>query len=458
MTIEEYLDANQARFIDDLCSLVAIPSVSTDPAHREDMARAADWLLARMRAAGITQTRIYPTAGHPAIYGEWLQAGADRPTILIYGHYDVQPPEPLEEWTSAPFEPEIRNGRLYGRGASDDKGGVMTAIIALEAHLAVHGKLSVNVKLFFEGEEEIGSPSMSALVEDMASELAADTIFSADGLQWAPDQPQIVEALKGIVEVEITVRGPRSDQHSGLHGGGIANPALALAQILAGLKSPDGLITVPGFYDNVPPLADDVRAAIARIPYDETAYLAESGAIATVGEPGYTTRERLWARPTLDVNGLTSGWQGAGGKTVLPADACAKISCRLVAGQTPDQIVQALSAHVAAICPPGVLAEVTEMPGAATPFTMPEGHNAAAIASQVLTEIYGKEPFRTRLGGSIPILSEFVKTLGVYGVMLGFSHDDENIHAPDEFFRLETYRRGQSVYARLLEVIGGPVS
>ncbi|WP_068298028.1 dipeptidase [Pararhodobacter sp. CCB-MM2] len=454
MRWNEYLDHHQERFIDELKALIAIPSVSADPGHAPDMLRAADWVVARLKAAGIAEARVVPTAGHPVVFAEWLGAGSDKPTILIYGHYDVQPPEPYDAWTSPPFEPEIRDGKIWGRGASDDKGGVMAAILGIESVMATEGRLPVNVKFFFEGEEEIGSPSIPDAVRTMAGEMASDMIFSADGLQWSPDQPQIIEALKGMLKLELVVRGPRSDQHSGLHGGGIANPALALAQMLAQLKSTEGLVTVPGFYDDVIDLDDETRAAIARIPYDEAAYLAETGAPATTGEPGYTTRERLWARPTLDVNGLTSGWQGPGSKTVLPAEARAKITCRLVAAQTPEAVARAIEAQVQRVTPFGVTAELKVLPGGAPPFLAPAGHNAGSVASEVLAEVYGRAPYRTRVGGSIPILSTFAEVLGVHAVMLGFSHDDENLHAPDEFFRLDSFRRGQEVYARLLQRLG----
>ncbi|PYF08189.1 acetylornithine deacetylase/succinyl-diaminopimelate desuccinylase-like protein [Rhodobacter viridis] len=457
MTPNDYLDAHQPRFLQELLAFLAIPSVSANPAHRPDMARAADWVVARLTAAGAENARVVATEGHPVVMADWLHAGADRPTVLIYGHFDVQPPEPLDLWTTPPFAPDLRDGRVYARGASDDKGGMLIPILALEAHLATTGTLPVNVKFFFEGEEEIGSPSIPDCVRAHAEALAADMIFSADGLQWAPDQPQILEALKGILKLEIVLRGPRADQHSGLHGGGITNPAMALAQLLASMKAPDGRITIAGFYDAVIDLAPEDRAAIARIPYDETAYLAETGAPAAVGEPGYSTRERLWARPTLDVNGLTSGWQGDGSMTVLPAMARAKITCRLVAAQRPETVAQAIRDHVRAHTPAGVTAEVTISKGGSDPLLLPAGHAAAAEAAAVLTEVYGRAPYRTRVGGSIPILSTFRDVLGLQAVVLGFSHDDENLHAPNEFLRLDCFRRGQSVYARLFERLGGTV-
>lgn len=454
MDTESWLDREQPRYVAELMELIRIPSVSAKPENIPDVRRAAEWVAARVAAAGMENARVMPTAGHPVVYADWLHAGADRPTVLIYGHFDVQPAEPFDLWTSAPFEPEIRDGCIWGRGASDDKGGMMTPILAVEALLATRGRLPVNVKFFFEGQEEIGSPDLPDFVAAEAGLLKADMIFSADGLQWAPGQPQIVDALKGMVSLEIVVAGPRSDQHSGMHGGGIANPAMALAQILASMKSADGLVTVDGFYDDVLPLSDEVRASIARIPYDEAEYLAESGAPAVFGEPGYSTRERLWARPTLDVNGLTSGWQGAGSKTVLPAEARAKITCRLVAAQVPERVFDTIAAHVARHAPAGVTARVERNPGRADPFQMPAGHNAAAVAREVLAEVYGCEPYRTRLGGSIPVLTTLLDVLGVHAVMFGFSHGDENLHAPDEFFRLAVWRKGQTAYVRLLEKLG----
>ena len=279
-------------------------------------------------------------------------------------------------------------------------------------------------------------------------------IFSADGSQWDTETPQLVLGLKGLTSLEITIQGAKSDLHSGMHGGGVANPAMALAQLLASMKAPDGRILVEGFYDDVVELTDEDREAIARVPWDEAAYLAQTGAPSTLGEPGYTTRENLWARPTLEVNGLTSGWQGAGTKTVLPAVASAKITCRLVANQNPEKIFDLIAAHAEAHCPPGVTTEVSRNPGRADPFLVPAGHNATAIAGQVLEEVYGKPAYKTRVGGSIPVMSTLLDELGLHAVMFAFGHDDENQHAPDEFFRLPTFRRGQTAYARLMERLG----
>lgn len=448
-----YLDANQARFTKELLDFLRIPSVSAKPENAGDVMRAARWVRDRLETAGVTGAEILPTAGHPVVLAEWMGAGPEKPTILIYGHFDVQPAEPFDLWQSQPFEPEVRDNRVWARGASDDKGGMLIPILAVEAMLKTDGRLPVNVKFFFEGQEEIGSPDLPPFVAEHADRLKADMIFSADGSQWAPGQPQIVEALKGLVSLEVHVQGPAADLHSGQHGGGVANPGMALAQILASMKSPEGQITVEGFYDDVLPLDAETRAAIARVPYDEADYLAETGAPAVLPEPGYTVRESLWARPTLEVNGMTCGWQGAGTKTVLPAQASAKITCRLVAGQSPEAVFETIRAHVAAHCPPGITAEVTRNPGRAEPFQVPAGHNATAIAAQVLEEVYGRAPYRTRVGGSIPVMTTLLGELGVHAVMFGFGHGDENIHAPNEFFRLDAFRTGQLAYGQLMEAL-----
>ncbi len=454
MSWREYIDREQERFVADLLDFIRIPSVSAVPEHAPDVKRAAQWIADRLKKSGLENVVVLPTAGHPCVYADWLHAGPDKPTVLIYGHFDVQPAEPFDLWTSPPFEPEIRDERVYGRGASDDKGSLLTSVFGVEALLATEKALPVNVKFLFEGQEEIGSPDLPPFVEEHRERLAADMIFSADGLQWSADTPQLVMGLKGLVGLDIVVTGPHSDQHSGLHGGGIANPALALGQILASLKSADGRITVDNFYDDVLPLTDEDRAAMARIPYDEADYLAQSGAPATAGEPGYTTYERLWARPTLDVNGIFSGWQGAGTKTVLPAQATAKITCRLVAGQSPQRVVELISKHVERHLPSGVTAKVIHLPGDADPFIVPYGHNSSQIAANVLEEVYNRKPYIARLGGSIPVMQTLLDVLGVHATMFGFSHGDENLHAPDEFFRLPVFRQGQIAYARLLLELG----
>ena len=452
MNWQDYLAANRGRFVEDLLDFVRIPSVSANQHNVADVARAADWVAARLVAAGVDNARVMPTAGHPVVYGDWLKAGADKPTILVYGHFDVQPAEPFDLWESPAFEPEIRHGCVFGRGASDDKGGMLIPILTAEAMLRTGG-LPVNVKFLFEGQEEIGSPDLPPFVAAHRDLLACDMIFSADGLQWSSDQPQLVTGLKGLVGAEITVTGPAGDQHSGLHGGGIANPLEALAHLIASMKGDDGRIAVAGFYDDVVDLTHEDRAAIAAVPFDEKAYAAELGVPEVFGEAGYTTRERLWARPTLELNGLTGGYQGKGSKTVLPSQASCKITCRLVANQHPDRIFALLAAHVDAHLPPGVTARIERLQGSADPFLVPARHNASQIASEVLREVYGKAPHVTRLGGSIPVMTIFLRELGVHGVMFGFSIGDENLHAPNEFFRLVNFDRGQIAYGRLFEVL-----
>lgn len=454
MNWQEYLTENNPRFVEELLDFVRIPSVSADAAHADDVIRAAEWVKTRLDTAGMENAVIMPTAGHPVVYADWLRAGPDKPTVLIYGHFDVQPAEPFELWETPAFEPEIRHGCVFGRGASDDKGGMLIPVLSVEAMLKTAGKLPVNVKFFLEGQEEIGSPDLPEFVAEHRDKFSCDMIFSADGLQWSADEPNLVTALKGLVGFEITVSGPSADLHSGLHGGGVANPLQCISQILTSLKGSDGRILVDGFYDDVVELTDQDRAAIARVPFDEDAYKAELGVPDVFGEVGFSTRERLWGRPTLELNGLTGGYQGLGTKTVLPAQASAKITCRLVANQTPDQIYDLVTAHIARHVPVGVTASVERLAGSADPFLMPAGHNASQAATEILREVYGKEPYVTRVGGSIPVMTMFLRELGVHGVMFGFSVGDENLHAPNEFFRLANFDRGQTAYCRLLETLG----
>lgn len=455
MNWQKYLDDHQQKFVDELLDFVRIPSVSAAENYAEDVKRAAGWVADRLQAAGVQNVAVMPTGGHPVVYGDWLNAGADKPTVLIYGHFDVQPAEPFDLWKSPPFEPEIRDGCVFGRGASDDKGGMLIPIVAFEALMQGEADIPVNVKFLFEGQEEIGSPELPAFVASNRAMLSCDMIFSSDGLQWSADEANLVTGLKGLVGLEVTVTGPASDQHSGLHGGGIANPLQALSHVLASMKGLDGRITVEGFYDPVIELTDEDRAEIALVPWNEAAYVADLGVSEVFGEAGYSTRERLWARPTLEVNGITGGYQGGGSKTVLPAMASAKITCRLVADQKPDKIFELIQDHVQRHLPPGVRAKVDRLQGSADPYLMPRGHNASQVAADTLKEIYDKEPYVTRLGGSIPVMSVFLKELGVHTTMFGFSVGDENLHAPNEFFRLINFRRGQQAYCRLLERLGG---
>lgn len=452
---KSHLDNNQERYVQELLDFVRIPSVSASSDYTEDVASAADWVADRLTKAGIENVEVMPTGGHPVVYGDWLHAGAEHPTILIYGHFDVQPAEPFDLWESPPFEPVVKDGLVYGRGASDDKGGMLIPIISAEALLETTGALPVNVKFFFEGQEEIGSPDLPPFIAANREKFTCDMIYSADGLQWSADEPNVVVALKGLCGVEIKLTGPKADQHSGLHGAGIANPLMALSQLVASMKGANGRILIEGFYDGIADLTDEERAEIARVPFDEAQYVAEMGIPEIHGEEGYTTRERIWARPTLDVNGIWGGYQGLGSKTVHPAEASVKITCRLVEGQQPDDVFELIQHHVDTHTPTGVRANVTRLPGSAEPFQVPRNHNASQVALEVLTEVYDMDPYVIRVGGSIPVMSVFQNELGICGTMFGFSVGDENLHAPNEFFRLKNFERGQVAYCRLMEKLGG---
>jgi acetylornithine deacetylase/succinyl-diaminopimelate desuccinylase-like protein len=452
-TWQDYLEEHTERYTSELLEFLRIPSISSLSEHAPDVERAADWVANRMRAAGIDNVQIMPTGGHPVVYGDWLHA-PEGPTILIYGHFDTQPVDPVDLWTRPPFEPVIIDDRVYARGASDDKGNMLVPILALEALLQSEGKLPVNVKCFFEGQEEIGSPQLPAFVEAHRDLLACDLVLSADGAQWGVDQPHLCIGLKGLAGVQIDVIGARTDLHSGLYGGSVQNATHALVQILASMRDADGSIQVDGFYDEVSPLSEQDRAFIGAVPFDDEALMRDLGVDALFGEPGYSTLERQWARPTLEINGLWGGFQGEGVKTVIPNEAHAKITCRLVANQDPQRVIEALTRHVARHAPPGVRATVQPFEATAAPYLMPADHWGNRAAHAVLKELYGKEPFYTRTGGSIPVTTLFHRHLGAYSVIYAFALDDEQFHAPDEFFRLENFRRGQAAYCMLLHRLG----
>ena len=454
MNWSDYLDAKQSQFVDELLNFVRIPSVSASDDHILDVIAAGNWVVQRLISAGVENVRMIPTEGHPIVYGDWLNAGPKKPTVLIYGHFDVQPAEPFELWQTPPFSPEVRDGKVWGRRASDDKGGILIPILSVEALLQTTGRLRVNVKFLFEGKEEIGSPNLPAFIAANGSLLKADMIFSADGSQWAEDQPNLITGLKGLIAAQIIVTGANSDQHSGQQGGGIANPIQGLSHIIASMKGIDGKVKVAGFYDNVSDLTVEDRAAIARVPFDEAQYISDLGIPDVFGEDGYSTRERLWARPTFELNGIWGGWQGNGIKTVLPAQAFAKITCRLVANQKPDTIFTQLKTHIEAHCPGGLRVTVERLAGSADPFLAPSGHNSSTVAAEVLTEVYGKSPYITRTGGSIPVMTMLLNELGIHATVFAFGMNDENLHAPNEFFRLSNFRIGQTAYCKLLTRLG----
>ena len=454
MNWSDYLDAKQSQFVDELLNFVRIPSVSASDDHILDVVAAGNWVVQRLISAGVENVRMIPTEGHPVVYGDWLNAGPEKPTVLIYGHFDVQPAEPFELWQTPPFSPEVRDGKVWGRRASDDKGGILIPILSVEALLQTTGRLRVNVKFLFEGQEEIGSPNLPAFIAANGSLLKADMIFSADGSQWAEDQPNLITGLKGLIAAQIIVTGANSDQHSGQQGGGIANPIQGLSHIIASMKGIDGKVKVAGFYDNVSDLTVEDRATIARVPFDEAQYISDLGIPDVFGEDGYSTRERLWARPTFELNGIWGGWQGNGIKTVLPAQAFAKITCRLVANQKPDTIFAQLKTHIEAQCPGGLRVTVERLAGSADPFLAPSGHNSSTVAAEVLTEVYGKSPYITRTGGSIPVMTMLLNELGIHATVFAFGMNDENLHAPNEFFRLSNFRIGQTAYCKLLTRLG----
>ncbi|NLG49453.1 MAG: dipeptidase [Chloroflexi bacterium] len=446
----DYLEKNQPRFLGELIEFLRIPSISALPEHAEDVSHAADWLARRLAEAGVENAQVLATGGHPVVHGDWLHA-PNKPTVLIYGHFDVQPVDPLGEWERPPFEPEVQDGRIYARGASDNKGNLMVPVLAVEALLRAEGSLPVNVKFFFEGQEEIGSPQLPAFIEQHRDLLACDMVLNADVSQWGENQPALLVGLRGACSMQIDVRGPNSDLHSGVYGGAVRNPVQALVEILASMLSPEGRITVEGFYDDVQPLSEEERAQIAAVPLDEAKYKRDLGVDALHGEPGYTTLERTWARPTLDVNGIWGGFQGEGAKTVIPREAHCKFSCRLVPYQDPDKIVRLLTDHVRRHTPTGVRVDVQQLSVCARPYLIPADHWGNQVAGAVLEELYGVRPLQIRMGGSVPICGLFQDVLGVYTIGFGFALEDERIHAPNEFYRVSSFRRGQLAYGMMLK-------
>lgn len=450
---ENYLQIHQSRFLNELLDFLRIPSISALSKHTAAIHQTADWVAERMKVAGILDVCCLTTGGPPVVYGEWLQAPG-KPTILIYGHYDVQPVDPVELWTNPPFEPVIRQDKVYARGASDDKGNMLIPIIAVEAMLAKAGTLPVNLKFFFEGEEEIGSPHLVQFMQKYSQKFDCDLVVSADGVQWGEDQPGLLIGFKGLCALQIDVFGPKTDLHSGIYGGTIQNPIHALVHILNSMRNPSGRIEIEGFYDGIVSLTETEQNQIADIPYDNSDYTTKLGVTELFGEPGYTTWERAWVRPTLEVNGIWGGFQEEGVKTVIPKDAHAKITCRLVPNQDPHDIIKRIIDHIETHTPIGIKAAVHPEPSTASAYTIPQDHPGNQIAYETLEALYGKPPYYTRLGGTLPICNLFLDTLGVYTVTFAFGLEDEKPHAPDEFFRLHSFRRGQLAYCKLFERLG----
>jgi acetylornithine deacetylase/succinyl-diaminopimelate desuccinylase-like protein len=430
------------RYLRELKEFLAIPSVSGDPARRPEVRQAAEWVAAQLAFA---RGRVVESEGHPVVLGEWLGAPG-APTILVYGHYDVQPPGDEAEWATPPFSPSVRDGRIYARGATDDKGPMLVPLKVAEAFIAEAGALPLNVRFLFEGEEEIGSPSLAGVLQEHRDELVADVVISADGAMWRPSEPSIAIGAKGLLALELVVTGPSVDLHSGRHGGAVQNPLHALAELLAGLHGADGAVAVAGFYDNVMPLSADERAALERVPFNEEAYRVEVGVPALHGEPGFTTLERLWTRPTLEVNAV----EGGGPFTVIPRRARAHITCRLVPSQEPASILAAVTRHVRAHCPTGVEVAVEGAPGAVPAYAIPADHPAVRAALLALRTVYpDRETLLVRIGGTLPAASLFEQILGLKTVLFSFSTADEQLHAPNEFFRLNRLEEGLRAWAEL---------
>lgn len=442
-SLDTYFSKHRSTHLEQLKEFLRIPSISSLTDHTEDMKKAAQWLANSFQQAGLENISIDETEGHPVVYGDWLHAEG-KPTLLIYGHYDVQPVDPLHLWTSGPFEPEERDGKLYARGASDDKGQVFMHVKAVEALIQQTGSLPVNVKFVIEGEEEIGSPSLEKYIRNNEEKLAADVIVISDTGMQGPGQPAVCYGLRGLCGIQIDVKGPKGDLHSGLYGGGVQNPIHALASILASFRDEEGTIVVEGFYDNVQPLANEERAAYEALGFDEEAMKTEVGVTELFGEKGFSFLEQTWVRPTLEVNGIFGGFSGEGIKTVLPSEAGAKITCRLVPDQDPDEIIAKLTAHIEKHTPPGVTVTISEF-DKGKPFITPFHHPAIQAAGRSYEKIYHVPTAYTRGGGSIPIVAAFDEILGLPVVLMGFGLSTENFHAPNEHFHLENFDKGLRV-------------
>lgn len=447
--LTQYLEQHRDRFLDNLKAALRIPSISAQPEHRDDVKRCAEHIAQHLRAIGMPRAEVVPTAGHPVVYAEWLGAPGAR-TVLLYGHYDVQPPDPLELWVTKPFEPMLRDGKLYARGACDDKGQVYMHLSAIEAHLKTSGKLPINLKLVIEGEEEAGSESLEHFLRSRRAELDADVIVVSDTSMLGPDQPALCYALRGILYTQIEVTGPARDLHSGEFGGAVMNPANALGAILAALKDGDGRITVPGFYDAIRPLAPGEREALNALPFDEAGFIRESGAPMAFGEKGFSTIERITVRPTLDVNGIWGGYQGEGSKTVLPSFAAAKVSMRLVPDQDPAKLFGAFEAYVKKLAPAAVTVKVKDL-HSALPFLTEPDHPMLQAARRALARAWTKPPAMIREGGSIPVMATFQQTHGLPCILMGFGLHDDQVHAPNEKFSLTSFHGGTRSCAYLYE-------
>jgi acetylornithine deacetylase/succinyl-diaminopimelate desuccinylase-like protein len=451
--IDRYVRENEPRFLDELKELLRIPSISTLSEHDQDTHRAAEFVADKLRAAGLENVEIIETQKHPLVYADWLHA-TGKPTVLCYGHFDVQPPDPLELWETPPFEPSERNGNLYARGAADDKGQMYSHIKAIEVLRAVHGKPPVNLKFLIEGEEEVGGESVAKYVAENPGKLKADVALVSDTEMYAPGLPTLNIGLRGLVYMEIEARGPGRDLHSGLYGGAAPNAVFGLIELLSKAKGANGRIHIPGVYDEVEPPSKEEKESWTRLPFDEKEYLqSEVGATALTGETQYTIFERTWARPTFEVHGIAGGFTGAGAKTVIPARAVAKVSLRLVPRQDPEKIISAVKAWVEKNKPAGIQCEVRVLSAGPGLMVNPD-HPAIRVAAKAFSDIYRKPTVFTRSGGSIPIVGDFATHLGIPTILMGFGLPDDGLHSPNEKYNIRNFYDGIRTIAHFFEEYG----
>ena len=446
LPLDTYLQENRDKFERELSDFLRIPSISADSRYRQEMGKASAWVADQFQSMGL-ETEVIEADGHPLVYAE-SPAVEGSPTVLVYGHYDVQPPDPLEEWTSPPFEPTKRDGNIYARGATDDKGQVLTHIKSVQAWMETKGELPVQVKFLIEGEEEMGSGALYRYLDESAERLACDVLVISDTSQFGPGQPAITYGLKGIVYYELHVQGPKQDLHSGSFGGAVTNPVNTLARLLASLVDDAGRVQVPNFYDDVDPMETRERNQLAALPFDETVFMQQIGVDGLSGEAGYTTLERRWARPTYDVNGIWGGYQGEGEKTILPAKGGAKFSFRLVPNQDPDKITESLREFLLSQSPPGIKLDLNPTHGAPGVVVSLDSPYMTA-AARAIEQGFGQSPVFIREGGSIPIVTTFFESLDVDVLLLGWGLDDDNMHSPNEKFSLADFHRGIKASAYL---------
>ena len=452
-TTDAFVQENRKRFLEELNQFLRIPSISTLPEHRPDIERAAAFVAESLRVAGLENVESIPTGQHPLVYADWLHA-PDKPTVLCYGHYDVQPPDPLDQWVTPPFEPTVRDGNLYARGSADDKGQMYMHIKAVEALRAVYGTLPVNLKFLVEGEEEVGGASIAKYVEQNSEKLKADVALVSDTALYAEGIPTLCIGLRGLVYMEVDASGPARDLHSGLYGGAAPNAVFGLIALLAKLKNRQGVIQIPGIYDDVEPPAAAEKQSWESLPFSEKQFLKkEVGSKKLTGEPGYSVLERIWARPTFEVHGVAGGFTGAGAKTVIPAKATAKVSFRLVPNQDPEKVISAFREFVRKKTPAGIRTEVRVLSAAPAVMVNPD-HAAIQVAARAFSDVFEKPTVFIRSGGSIPIVGDFGRHLSIPTILMGFGLPDDGLHSPNEKYCLENYYKGIMTIAHFFEQYG----